>query len=304
MVSGHLKLSDEWEPIVYATLVHSLQDFYLCSDQLIISSAPLNEAGHFSLTFDLLDQTQFIRLHVSKSGGPAATLIIGGPDQNHGFFAVEDGGRYQLQEQNDTSILFKHFALPDQLNKNLSKVEWMIKVWEKKDRTLKESSTRIHERQRLIRQLETFSDTCSQMLASLYALHRSDMGFNRERVLEKLQKMASQSENHIYLLPYQIPGSNVNFWLLLISLPFVVYLSHFIKKRIHLHRQTKKVEQLSPQEIKVATLLLNGMSNKEIASTLHVEISTIKSHIYRIFSKLEIDSRREIRKFAHQIQQT
>ena len=48
------------------------------------------------------------------------------------------------------------------------------------------------------------------------------------------------------------------------------------------------------QERKVYALLREGYSNKEIAGDLAVSVSTVKTHVNNIFSKLGVTSRKEI----------
>ena len=49
---------------------------------------------------------------------------------------------------------------------------------------------------------------------------------------------------------------------------------------------------LSPKEREVLVLLARGYANKEIATALAVSDETIKSHLKRIYAKLEAGSRR------------
>ncbi|UUY02306.1 AAA family ATPase [Svornostia abyssi] len=52
---------------------------------------------------------------------------------------------------------------------------------------------------------------------------------------------------------------------------------------------------LSPQELQIAEMAAGGMSNREIGSALYLSHRTIGSHLYRIFPKLGIASRAELR---------
>ena len=56
---------------------------------------------------------------------------------------------------------------------------------------------------------------------------------------------------------------------------------------------------LSIRENEVAVLLLNGLSNNEIADKLFVSQPTVKKHISSIFEKVKVQSRAEfISKFS------
>jgi LuxR family maltose regulon positive regulatory protein len=60
------------------------------------------------------------------------------------------------------------------------------------------------------------------------------------------------------------------------------------------------IEPLSRQEQRVLGLLSEGLSNSEIADELVVSVNTIKSQVKSIYRKLDINSRREARRFATQ----
>lgn len=48
---------------------------------------------------------------------------------------------------------------------------------------------------------------------------------------------------------------------------------------------------LSQREYEVLKLIAEGLTNKEIATNLFVSINTVKSHIQKIFEKLEVQNR-------------
>ncbi|KAM3107248.1 response regulator [Phormidesmis sp. 146-20] len=54
--------------------------------------------------------------------------------------------------------------------------------------------------------------------------------------------------------------------------------------------QTPKVE-LSPRELEILKLLVEGKTNPEIAAILYLSLSTVKSHIRNIMNKLTVDDR-------------
>jgi DNA-binding CsgD family transcriptional regulator len=55
------------------------------------------------------------------------------------------------------------------------------------------------------------------------------------------------------------------------------------------------VEDLTPQELQIASLAAEGMTNRDIGRLLYVSPRTVGSHLYRIFPKLGITSRAELR---------
>ena len=48
---------------------------------------------------------------------------------------------------------------------------------------------------------------------------------------------------------------------------------------------------LSPREGEVLALLASGQSNKEMARTLHISPNTVKTHVGRVYEKLEVQNR-------------
>ena len=58
--------------------------------------------------------------------------------------------------------------------------------------------------------------------------------------------------------------------------------------------RTIPVPELSRQEHTIRNLILQGKTNKEIANELFISLSTVKSHITNIYSKLQVTSRTEL----------
>ena len=48
---------------------------------------------------------------------------------------------------------------------------------------------------------------------------------------------------------------------------------------------------LSPRECEILALLASGQSNKELARTLGISPNTVKTHIARVYEKLEVEKR-------------
>lgn len=67
-----------------------------------------------------------------------------------------------------------------------------------------------------------------------------------------------------------------------------------VKKRNNFVRP-KYADVLTPQEQRIAKLITEGKSNKEIASELFISLSTVKTHINNIYKKLGVGSRSELR---------
>ncbi|TMU51083.1 response regulator transcription factor [Flagellimonas algicola] len=80
-------------------------------------------------------------------------------------------------------------------------------------------------------------------------------------------------------------------WLNLILLVLVAGLGIL---SIKLHRRSLPNAHLSRQEKNVKALILEGKTNKEIANELFISLSTVKTHITSIYSKLNVKGRQEL----------
>lgn len=56
-------------------------------------------------------------------------------------------------------------------------------------------------------------------------------------------------------------------------------------------RLPQDVEPLTERELEILRLIANGLSNREIAETLTLEVGTVKAHNHHIFSKLGVSNR-------------
>lgn len=65
-------------------------------------------------------------------------------------------------------------------------------------------------------------------------------------------------------------------------------------------RQVLSLPNLTRRELEIITLIEKGLTNKEIAVQLQIEVQTVKNHIHNILDKLQLDGRREAARFARE----
>ncbi|MEM6805319.1 MAG: helix-turn-helix transcriptional regulator, partial [Bacteroidota bacterium] len=96
----------------------------------------------------------------------------------------------------------------------------------------------------------------------------------------------SEKEDKLYI--YFILG-------LLVGLPIWPVIQFFRKKQSE--NLSYRLNELSIQERKIFALIQAGKSNKEISEALHIEPTTVKSHLRNVYGKLNISSRKEALNF-------
>ena len=69
--------------------------------------------------------------------------------------------------------------------------------------------------------------------------------------------------------------------------------SKVLDRFAELSRQSQAPEELSERELEVLNLMAKGAANKEIAASLYISESTVKTHIQSIFQKLGVSDRTE-----------
>ena len=65
------------------------------------------------------------------------------------------------------------------------------------------------------------------------------------------------------------------------------------REREKLDENPASKESLTKRESQIADLVVDGLSNKAIASSLSIELATVKNHVHKILEKLGVHSRGE-----------
>ena len=73
-----------------------------------------------------------------------------------------------------------------------------------------------------------------------------------------------------------------------------------------LNRQVRPLEDnrvrlLTKREMEILHLVTDGLSNKEIAAQLHLELQTVKNYVHNVLEKLRVSNRREAAAYSRQL---
>lgn len=297
-ICGYVKIDDTWEPTIYLSYIPTFDDLYRMSNEMIIARAGIDSLGYFEFDISFLpEEESLFRLHITKKGDTPASLIIGGKDQNHLFFIASRRSNFELRNA-AAHPPFKNVTFINSIqNTALQQITILV---QKADSAASESTAAKRKliEDKLHKDLLLIADTTRNILISLYAIYKSKFESNYTSNVEYYRKYLTKrsAQNNPYFRSFskQIPVRSANDLLIagvLTACAFVT-IGFFIGK----HRLTKAggIAKLSIQERKVLELLRRGATNQEISNQYNIEISTVKSHVSSILSKLKVRSRKDI----------
>ncbi len=320
-----IEVSDEFNnSSAFLTTIDDYKKSNSFLTEKIIQETKIDSLGNFVFSGDFLpSENKFYRIYIDKCNEDIT-------DFNHLLHHCEESNAIIFIANNKDSIHFplnnfeQMFCSLEFTRQQNSAIYQIDSIQEALLVNLQESKS--DEQRKIIynnyfKKLQGFSQTFEEPLAELYAYHLYAGGesFSREIYLNDLKhsnyytdllgKLEEKYPNSKYTEQYKEDLAKDKFdpksdglsslSLILIGL-LVVSLSinfYFIKK----NRQKKSTVDyktvLSPQEQKVFELMHQMLANKEIADKLYISLSTVKTHINTIYSKLSISSRNEIHQF-------
>ena len=161
----------------------------------------------------------------------------------------------------------------------------------------------------------TMADTSSYLVIQMLAIYFINESFDALDQIDLMEKIQAKTEakdtsspyykaflNDLSYIKYQAKtkSQTKNTWIISIAIMILV-VSVIINRLVFGKKSLKNridtsnlISQLSVQEKRVLDLLKEGKSNKEISQELHIEVSTVKSHLNKIYSQLGVKGRKEI----------
>jgi DNA-binding CsgD family transcriptional regulator len=280
IVEGKVNLDSGWVRTAYFSRVPDFNKMYLASEDILIGESNLDSIGHFLFRYRTARPEGLYRIHFIKKNTPKLSIIIGGPDENHGFFVAENGSAILIKN----GMSGQRFEASDQENAILN---FMFKTIKSKDLDDKEKNARLLQ----------LADSAQQPVLALLSIYET---FNLTRAqLEKAGSITQRfSGNSSYSQKLMV--KDVFSWQVVSTLLVaLIIISIFIARGIRFRRKyrSRKIrEMLSQREWEIVNLMLENKTNKEVAELLNIEVSTVKTHINNIFSKVGIKNRSDLQK--------
>ncbi len=305
-IKGRITLdSTLWARVAYLSVIPDFTLMYTMSSESIIQRAAIDREGLFN--FDgskLAPEDRLYRIHFSKKGAPAASLIIGGQEENHLFLIANNKADIGILIRGGSNLLSQITFAGYAPNKELQQINQIAGFLDTLD-FYGPAVNRDFVRQAVYDKLRQFADTCSNPLISLYALYHSrfesDYATNMAYYDKYLHKWKNENSEYFRAFRAQLPVKESPKILrpLLFGLAFLLAIAGgYILLRYRKKEGKNPYQSLTVQERKIFGLLKDGRSNKEISDECGISLSTVKSHVNNIYSKLNISSRTDVMDYA------
>lgn len=320
-ISGKINLGEEWQPKVFMAMVEKLSDYYRASPDLIVDIAVVDQDGSFVLEGKQLpEENRFYRLYLMKEQNTDydACLYVGGDDHNFIHLILNNNSKLEILADSSYYSPFGNYqvkgSVDNQLMRELARMVYpsfyFYQIRFPTELKLSE--------EKLFNDLKLFTDTCSSDMAALAAMANIDMEAYYESnptfFKEFGHRLQSALPNDIYTqnylrkLQYFEPPviTKMPDWLVAVvvlqGLLICLLLIRLLQIRRHVPQAASSpletlpthLDKLTAKEQEILDLILAGKSNKEIAASLFIEVSTVKTHINKIYGKLHVKSRKEV----------
>lgn len=317
-ISGKVNLSEEWQPQIFLAAIDKLDDYYNAYPDLIVDAAHINPDGTFLLEGTTLPpEKKFYRLYIMKEQNSEfdACLYVGGDDHNFIHVILDQNAKLKISSDPTLKGPFGNYSVEGDYDNDMMRSLARLVYPSFYFYQIKFPSELRFSQEKLNRDLISFSDTCSSTMASLAAVVNTDMDKYHESNSAFYQAFASRLENDLgdnsYTKDYErklryysneefveSPWKNIALLFLAAICGFLLFQNMNLRKKINLKQTNQEVtsslvDQLTNKEIEILNLITTGKSNKEIAGDLFIELSTVKTHINKIYSKLNISNRKD-----------
>ncbi|MDB5211128.1 MAG: hypothetical protein JWQ30_1955 [Sediminibacterium sp.] len=284
VLSGYLKLDTGWVKKIYICRITDFNTMFTASDKLIVAEGTIDTSGFFQVSFPAAKEEVLYRMHIIRKNDPVSTLIIGSEYENHVFFIARDSSHIYFKGAEHSKKIEQGNISGDGANLELSSILIAIHTSGNRDS--------------LKNQLVSTAENARSELVGLFAAY-SSFGLNRKQKNSISKALDHYQKNNPYgsriFAEYKSSDNDLFFIVFLLA---VVLVAGWFGYGAYKKRRTLALRQsLSQRETNIASLILDGRTNKEIAQELSIEVSTVKTHVNNLYAKLKVGSRKELLRY-------
>lgn len=318
-ISGFIKTKEK-NKVVYLSLLKYNEESAIYTNQ-ILRTTKADSLGFFEFTGEILsNKNKLYRVHANLDGNTSGLEFYQkGKNKNHHNFIFSNTDTISFLKNSATNFIVSN-------NTNWADAQWRklikynLSLNEEHAKTLNiEALTQT--KQSRLNKLKTYSkDSITSPLVKLLAFSylKEDIEFlkddfniapsfyyNLHDELNEYYSGASyyaQYQDEIFKLSASLVNQRYLFHkrlnyvlgiLLILLFSILIFLLYKLRKR-RKQGVSNEMLTLTAQEENIVHLICEGMSNKDIASSLFISLSTVKSHIGNIYSKTGIVNRKQL----------
>jgi len=276
---------------------------------------------------NLPNEKRYYRLYMMKkqNNDYDACLYVGGDDHNFVHVLLQEGDAIEIYAKSESIAPFGSYDIKgnidNQLMHDLADIVFPSFYFHR----IKFPTELKFTEDKFYTDLKNFTDTCSNTLVALAAINNTDFDeyydANPAFYENFGKRLKSELPNSIYTKNYLLKiryYANEEVatprWIkLLLGLLFLGILGLSLKL-YQTHQRLQVLQNTAPsppkalpihdlltqKEKEILQLISEGKSNKEIASALFIGLSTVKTHINKIYSKIGAANRKEAQILAKQ----
>ena len=323
--SGHVD-TDKWKSEVYLSVIDDYRKISGIHQEQIIARIQPDSTGYFSFKGDQLEnENKIYRIHVDNceytsqnqnhfnghcDDSNEVIFIAKHTDTIQFPFSFDNEMFCSIQSSNERSnafveidsikneMKFAYSEYRSEASRKLNNKKWF--------KTLQEFGKQLNEP---LAELYIYS-YLSDRTQDLHSYYVEDLKTNPyyEDLLNRLTEKypnstyTKQYKGELKSDKYVLENNNATSFnwqtalYILLGLSILANLWFIITRRKERSKKLSNLkDQLTTQEEKILDLILNNLSNKDIAETLFISVSTVKTHINNIYKKLNVQSREEIK---------
>lgn len=334
-IKGTINLSEQWQPKIFLALLNTPDDIFVASPDFIIAETFIEPDGSFEINTQSVPQDErFYRLYLVQGDNASVEFSA---TQNKNYFHVLLNRQSEIKLRATTKN--NSFEVIDLTGSEESKAIFDFdKEFQKQSNELTgvlpkaQSSFLSQELENFIHTVVTDAENPYVGLYALYHiedketdfLRNSDFYFNFQKRLEQELAVTPYTEAYSDLLDEligfrdfvcEMPGVQPKWkdWLMVIEAIIILVLTllligmyrQFLKMRNQENDSTNNLQAfydgLTSKQQEILGLLAAGKTNKEIATELFVELSTVKTHINNIYRQLNVSTRKDAVDFYNSV---